>query len=129
MVNLEAVRSDAADEEPLRLQSDSGIVDRRSIDLWLADGESQLRQVRDLVDLPAGGLEQDGGADPSMDVAQSALAVRVKCSGVRLVAGDVGFDRGVQARFSKLPKHYGSETGDIQRGGTRRVINGSRRAR
>ena len=86
-----------ADEVGAVLERERGVVDRRRVQLRLAEGEAQLREVRDLVGLPAGRLEQDRGADTPVDVAQRSLGVGVERLAVRLLAGDVGVDRRDQA--------------------------------
>ena len=55
-----------------------GVVHRCRLDVRLADGEAQLRQVRCLVNLAAGGLEQDGGGYAAVDVAQRAAGVGIQ---------------------------------------------------
>ena len=103
MVDAEAVRADLANEEPGPLQRGGGVVDGGGVQLRFAQGEAQLRQVGHLIDLPAGGLEQDGGTDPPMNVPQGAGGVRIQGLGMRHRPGDVRFDGRVQPRFRQLP--------------------------
>jgi hypothetical protein len=69
----EAIRSRLAHEIGAILEREGGVVDRRRVQLRLAEGEAELREVRHLVGLPAGGLEQDRGSDAPVDVAQRPL--------------------------------------------------------
>ena len=92
-----AVRADPAQEEAGAFQGGRGVVDGGGVHVRLAQREAQFRQVGDLVHLPAGRLEQDGGADAAVDVAQRPGRVRVQGAGMRHRTRKVGVDRHVQA--------------------------------
>ena len=115
VMDAEAVRSDLADEEPSRLQRARGIVDARGLDLGLAEGESQLGQVGDLVHLPAGGFEEDGRAHAAMDIAERPPGIGIQRPGVRGGTREIGGDGHVEPLLAQLSEHDGAELGDVQR--------------
>ena len=96
----EAVRACLADEVGPALERGCSIVDGRRVHLRLAEGEAQLRKVSNLVSLAARRLEEDGGADPPVDIAERPLGVGVERLRVRMLAGDVRVDRGNKARLA-----------------------------
>ena len=59
VADLEAVRTHPPDEIGLVLQRKGGVVHGRCVQVGLAEGEPQLGQVGDLINLPAGRLEED----------------------------------------------------------------------
>ena len=117
MVDEVAVRAELANEEAEFLQGRRSVVDGGRFDIGFSEGEPQFGQVRHLLHLSAGGLEQDCRAHPAMDVLESAIGVRVQGHGVRSLSGDVGVDGGVETLLAQLSQHDGPEFGDMQRRG------------
>jgi hypothetical protein len=84
--------------------------------------------VRDLLGLPAGGLEQDRGADAPVDVAQRSLGIGVQRLTVGLLASEISVDRRATSRDSlSWPSTTLRNPGSAS-GAEPSVINGSVRA-
>src|SRR5262249_44829044 len=94
IADAKGVRSRFTHEVGAILECERGVVDRRRVQLWLAEGEAEFREMGHLLGLPAGGLEQDRGADAPVDVAKRSLGISVERLAVGLLASDVGIDRG-----------------------------------
>lgn len=82
MADLEAIRANPTDEVRLGFQRKCCRVHRGGINIRLAQGESQLRQVSYLVYLSARGLKEDRRPHAAVDIPQGSLSVRVKRPGV-----------------------------------------------
>ncbi len=84
-----------------------------------APGEAQFRQVRDLVRLATGGLEEDRRSHPAMDVAQRTLRVGVQRPGVRLLSGDVRIDGRDELGLAQLAQDRAPESHVMKGRGTK----------
>src|SRR5438105_4627167 len=76
--------------------------------------------MRSLVALTARRFEQNRRTDAPVDVLERPARVRIERPGMTLLASDVGFDGGLEFRFSKLSKNHSPELGDIERSGAER---------
>ena len=129
MVNAVAVGAHLAQEEAGPFQGAGGVVDGGRFQVGLAEREAQLRQVGHLVDLPAGRLEQNGGAGAAVDVAQRPGGVGVERPRMRQRPGEVGVERRVEPVLAQLAQEHGAELRDLQRRRSQRDERlGARRA-
>ncbi len=99
MVNAIAVGPNLANKESACLQRCCSTVDRGGIHVRIAQRETQFGQVGHFVNLPAGRLEQDGGAYATVNVAKRACGICIQRSGMRHRPGEVGVDGRVEPRF------------------------------
>ena len=99
MVDPEAVRTHLPKEEPRALEGGGGAVDGRGVHLGLPEREAKLGQMRHLVHLSAGRLEEDRGSHPPVDVPKRPGRVRIQRPGVRRRPGQIGLDCRVEPRF------------------------------
>jgi hypothetical protein len=90
--DAETVRAHLADVVGPAFQGQGRRVNTGRVQLGLAQGKPQLRQVSHLVNLPPRRLEQDGGPDPAVNVLQRPGGVRVQGLRMRLPACYVGVD-------------------------------------
>ena len=81
-------------KEGFGFQAVGGAVNGGGVNLGLAQGEAQLRQVRQTQVLghASRGFKQDGGANPPVDITQGASAIHVQGLRVAVVTRDVPVD-------------------------------------
>ena len=112
--------ADWADVEGARGQRGGGVVDAGRIDCRPAEREPQLGKVRGGIGLAAGGFEQHGGGDVTMQILQRSFRIHIECASVRRRRSDVGLNGCGKARLADLSENRGAEIGIVQRRGAER---------
>jgi hypothetical protein len=96
-MDTEAVSPDLSNKETCGLECGGSIVNGGGLDLRLSERKPQFGEMRHLVHLTAGGLEQDCCANPPVDIAQRPLGICVERAIMTWLARDIGLNSRIEA--------------------------------